>query len=184
MAEERLFSYDRIAVEEAASQLRSGLRRRASPLEISQLLSALADLVLAPAIPSSSCQKGCSHCCKQSSIVIDEADAIVLSLATNRPIADISKSQVSDWKGVACTFLNLEDGSCTAYAYRPLTCRLSISIDLPEKCFTEEERQMVVLPAVYSDLCKLVGDEDRNAFFASRGAGRSGDIRAFFPPKV
>lgn len=175
--------YDKDAAEAAANQLRIGLRRNATLPEIAALLNAAADVVLAPALPLSSCKRGCSYCCQQSSIIIDEADAILLSTVTGRAIAETSKSSSIDWKGVPCVFLDPKEGCCTVYEHRPLTCRLSISIDQPKKCLTEEERQMLVLDVVHAELYRLVGAQDNKAFLTSRGVGSPADIRAFFPPR-
>lgn len=177
-----LVPYDKHAVEKAATALRNGLRGSLPIIEIARLSNVTADLMVAPIKSQSTCSKGCAHCCKQTSIMIDEVDAKLLSQVTGRNIDTPDFSRPHNFKGVACAFLDTSTNSCSVYEHRPMACRISTSVDDPKKCETEELRQMVVLENALQELYLLVGMDLEKKYEASRGDSPPADIRQFFKP--
>lgn len=174
--------YNRASAQKSTDELRDALRSSAPIHIVASLANAVAEVIVAPVVAITSCQKSCAHCCRQTSIMIDEADAFLLAKMSGRAIADTSVGKRANWKGVACAFLDPISQTCTMYEHRPMACRLSYSVDRPEKCETEELRQMVVLEDAYLQLAQLVGADDLEAYKLSRGPKAPADIRAFFPP--
>lgn len=176
-------AYDVPEAKKAAARLRTIFLRHGSIAELAHGANALAEVIIAPSIPLTTCSAGCAHCCKQSSIVIDEVDALLLSQVTGRTIDSPGSGQLAEFKGVPCVFLDGITNTCTVYEHRPLTCRVSISVDNPGKCQTEEFRQMVAVEQVYMEMMQLIGIENTTFYNSSRGARAPADIREFFRPK-
>lgn len=124
------------------------------------------------------CRQSCGHCCRQSSIMIEEADALLLAGVTGRSI-NYAPVDASAWAGKACVFLDAND-NCSVYEHRPMTCRMSLSVDDPDLCRTEAERKMIVLKPLYELLTLGIQGKNMQRYIASRGS--EADIRAFFPP--
>lgn len=85
-------------------------------------------------------------------------------------------------KGVPCVFLDETTNFCTVYEYRPMTCRVSISVDDPKKCETEEFRNMFEAKNILMDVVRLVGLEHAGAYNKARSKSGPADIRQFFRP--
>jgi Fe-S-cluster containining protein len=170
------------------AEVSSALSGTSDKFQVAVLLHELADAVIEQVMPVLSpgfsgkvtCSNGCAHCCRQSTILIDEIDAEVLAAHTGRKISSATPTN-RKWQGIACPFLN-EAEQCSVYEIRPMTCRMSLSVDRPIKCKTEEPRNMVNLPtlntAIFLDLLKPPLKE---SLLKSRG-GKERDIREFFPP--
>lgn len=170
------------------AEVSSALSGGSGKFQVAGLLHELADAVIEQVMPlldpgfagKVTCSNGCAHCCRQSSILIDEIDAEVLAAHTGRKISSASPTS-RKWQGIACPFLNEAD-QCSVYEIRPMTCRMSLSVDSPSKCKTEERRSMVDLrtlnSAIFLDLLKPPLKE---SLLKSRG-GKERDIREFFPP--
>lgn len=180
MAKERLPRYIRRDIEKA---LHDGI----PDAQIGVLLHELCDAIVLQELPvllrtagkKTSCTERCSHCCRQSTIMIDEVDARILAERTGRNLHSTPSSR--NWKGVACVFLDDQD-RCSVYDYRPLTCRQSISVDDPSKCKTEEYREMIDVKLLVTLSQKgLNSPPFKTKVIASRG-GEGADIRDFFPP--
>ena len=170
------------------NQLIGLLKQNASPDVIAQKAQEAADAAIAVTLPAFlppeltnfTCRQSCGHCCRQSSIQIEEADALLLASVTGRSVnyAPVAKSQ---WQGKACVFLDANN-NCSVYSHRPLTCRASLSLDDPDRCRTEESRKMFPIQTVFEAL--TVGIK-KDAVLAERyisSRGKEADIREFFPP--
>jgi len=165
-----------------ADDIRMKLDTNVSGTTVANFANSLADIVVSPLKDISTCKRGCAHCCRQTSIMIDEVEAELLTKVTGR-IAEIPQSSRSNsWKGIACVFLNPISNECGVYEHHPMVCRLSTSVDNPIKCETEELRQMVDLTSAYLEILKLVGKQHLAAYNRSRGKRKPSDIREFFPP--
>ncbi len=172
------------AARDAVADLCQGLARLAPMTELAELASVVADVLVEPVKSVSTCKRGCSHCCMQSSIMIDEADAKLLAQVTGRQmdVPDYEKSV--SFRGVPCVFLDTSSNNCSVYEHRPMICRISTSIDDPIKCKTEEFRQMLSTDGMFTQIVRIVGPENKVAYFASRGDLPPADIRQFFKPSA
>jgi Fe-S-cluster containining protein len=170
----------KIAIQ-AAGVLRHDLEKKQPIFRLATSTNALADVILSRVGSKSTCSKGCSHCCQQSTILIDDADAELLSIVSGRSINLIENQKKQNWRGVNCVFLDTNSNSCTVYESRPMACRASLSLDDPMKCRTEELRDMVMIDSVYLELIGLVGERHFEAYKLSRGK-TSRDIREYFTP--
>lgn len=170
------------------AEVSSALSGTSDNIRVAVLLHELADAVIDKVMPLLSpgfsekvtCSNGCAHCCRQSTILIDEIDAEVLAANTGRKISSASPTN-RKWQGIACPFLNEVD-QCSVYEIRPLTCRMSLSHDRPIKCKTEEHRNMFDLPtlnkAIFLDMLK----PPLNEYLLKSRGGKERDIREFFLP--
>lgn len=170
------------SAQEVAAKLCKDLEDSLPMVELARQANKLADAVIEPVISASTCKQGCSHCCQQSVIMIDQADAVVLASATGREMSIPDPNDKRNYRGVPCVFLDTTTNSCTVYEHRPMTCRISLSADVPYKCKTEEHRQMVIIESVYSQMVQLIGPKHLRAYDLSRGSVPSADIRQFFKP--
>lgn len=170
------------AVDRAVAELRQGLDRSAPMAELADLANSVADALVEPVKVGSTCKRGCSHCCRQSKIMIDEADAVLLSKMSGLAMDTPDYTATTNFEGVACVFLDTDTDSCSIYKHRPMTCRLSVSIDDPMKCKTEEYRQMVDLRHANHEIIRLVGPRHLKAHDVARGNLKPADIRQFFKP--
>lgn len=177
-----LVPYDKSAVEESAAKLRNGLLISLPLTELAKLSNATADLMVEPIKEQSTCSQGCSHCCKQTAIMIDEVDALLLSQVTGRQMEKPDYRSIQNFKGIPCVFLDTTSNSCSVYEHRPLTCRISTSVDDPKKCETEEFRQMVELNSALTEILLLIGMDIKRTYEASRGNSPKADIRQYFRP--
>jgi Fe-S-cluster containining protein len=94
------------------------------------------------------CGKGCSFCCHYHVDISDDEAKLLVEYAKEQNIA-ISKTQlkkqkdktVDTWSQLKyserrCVFLD-ENGSCKAYEYRPVSCRVLQVITDPKLCNAE-----------------------------------------------
>ncbi|QOQ83777.1 YkgJ family cysteine cluster protein [Comamonas thiooxydans] len=163
------------------------LKNGAPALDITKMVHDLADATIDQTLHAYAprehaqitCKKSCSHCCKQSTILIEEADALYLQEKTGK-VVQYEANGPTNKQGVACSFLDAQ-GNCSVYEWRPITCRVSLSVDNPQLCATEEERKMVQAPILYKLMfLGLDGHpEIKEKYIASRGV--EADIRDFFP---
>lgn len=184
MVSNQQHSYDTSEAKKVSKELRDALREGAPQEKVTRLTHSLADSVVAAVLkanPGASCKAGCGACCRQSLILIERADAELLSKESGRPISFVHTKK--NWKGVSCTFFDSVTASCSVYEHRPLSCRASISYDCPTKCESEVTRQMIIQDDFYRELLALVGPDCIDAWRHSRGADADADIRDFFPPE-
>jgi Fe-S-cluster containining protein len=125
------------------------------------------------------CEKACAHCCRGSKIIINMTEAKVLASYSKKNALLNPSLDKNDFHGVPCPFLNIETELCTVYECRPATCRTAMSIDDPQKCISEENRQMVTPLNIYLDLKSQLGDANYRTITTAQG--QEADIRAFFP---
>lgn len=97
----------------------------------------LAERVQRAVLPHTACRKGCSHCCHQAvTIHTEEAKRIAQSTGRKMVFARMELDRslvVTKYMRVPCPFL--EDGKCSIYQIRPLSCRLYFNIsDDPSLC--------------------------------------------------
>lgn len=164
------------------------LDQNASSEVIAQKVQETADATIALTLPAYyqpentnfTCRVSCGHCCRQSSIKIEETDAILLASVTGR-IVNYAPLEKSQWQGKACVFLDAND-NCSVYSHRPLTCRSSLSLDDPDRCRTEETRKMFPIEVIYEFLSLGIRNEPLRSQRYIKSRGREADIREFFPP--
>ncbi|AQH05597.1 hypothetical protein A9R05_41995 (plasmid) [Burkholderia sp. KK1] len=125
-----------------------------------------------------SCGMKCSHCCRQSVIVINTTEAKILQEATGKVARRGFKPVKRDRRGQPCPFLSAADDLCTVYAVRPAVCRASISFDDPRKCASEELRQMLLPDSLFDDLRRQLSPGEFRKVVSSQGM--EADIREFF----
>jgi Fe-S-cluster containining protein len=101
-------------------------------------------LALLPADQPLACRRGCAHCCKQR-VSVTPLEVLELAATLRRELDDDALEQVraqvrasasrvrgrsaAQQRGLTCP-LNQADGSCLAYASRPLLCRGASSFDV------------------------------------------------------
>ncbi len=81
------------------------------------------------------CAKGCAHCCKVPvQVSLLEADYIARKVGV--PINRLAKSRYEMPESVHsyCPLLEQSTGTCSVYAYRPLACRLFVTLDSYKYC--------------------------------------------------
>jgi hypothetical protein len=103
-------------------------------------------------IPHTVCTTGCSHCC-HISVSITKHEAAVIGEAIGRtpeavPHATPDKdAQVERYFGKPCTFL--EEGRCSIYEHRPLSCILHHSVGAsPALCDTRVSVTESIIPSI------------------------------------
>jgi uncharacterized protein len=87
------------------------------------------------------CKINCCECC-QINVSITKLEAEYISVKS-RKIIQIASPQRTDYSGQKCTFLR-EDKSCGIYNYRPYNCRTYHTVDNPEYCNIEKDREHIV----------------------------------------
>jgi len=92
---------------------------------------------IAPILP---CKAGCSHCCKQSVMVLPvEAKIIANTYKLKMHTPEImmgADAYVEMYHGVPCPFL--KDNACSIYAERPMACRTFWNVtEFTELCNNE-----------------------------------------------
>lgn len=164
----------------AIEALQTAIDMSGAKSRIAKLTSELTDVLLKPYLGTASCHEGCNACCRQSSIMIDEAEAMLIEQELH--IARrVIPTERTDWKGVPCRFLNSASGRCDIYAFRPQSCRASLSFDDPAKCESEVERQMITFASVVDAVVSKIGRHRAQRLAELRGP-HSADIRDFFCP--
>ncbi|MGF6153829.1 YkgJ family cysteine cluster protein [Pseudomonas fluorescens] len=89
--------------------------------------------LMADANKQSVCSAGCYHCCAQKVAVKPiEIDNIKNNLNAFPPRDN----------GRFCPFLNLNEGKCGIYEFRPLSCRSMLTFDNPKYCITDEDHHI------------------------------------------
>lgn len=78
------------------------------------------------------CTKGCAYCCYVD-VSLSPAEAAYISHHTGVEF-DPGAQNRHYVKDTPCPFLNVEQGACTIYAYRPIVCRNYFTYDDPENC--------------------------------------------------
>lgn len=106
--------------------------------------------------PTTSCKKGCSHCCQQMVFVTDDEAELLYEELNNQSngviphskmvyLQEQAKYNAGDvfdfWRlpkeKSSCVFLSEED-TCTVYENRPAACRLFSVTSDPKMCSKEE----------------------------------------------
>lgn len=129
--------------------------------------------------PFVACKKGCSSCCHMNvSVTKAEADRLAKAVGKSAAILAVApRHDPGEFAGVPCPFLD-EQGACSAYADRPLSCRKHSSFFMNENPCHPSVMNRIKVPMVsFSGL--------DSALMAASGASGSlvADIRDFFPAK-
>ena len=107
------------------------------------------------------CGKGCAHCCNSwVSVIAPEAIHVVSALGEKRAGAEArvqaalvqTRGRTHQERGrmvESCPLL--EDGACTVYRDRPLTCRTAASLDAAacERAYVRQSGESVPIPSVF-----------------------------------
>lgn len=92
------------------------------------------------------CAKGCSYCCYMN-VDVTEVEASYIAEYTKRPLnKNINNSLYSDiskYSGTPCPFLDIHNGSCTIYDFRPTVCRMYHVFESADKCKEGEGQKEV-----------------------------------------
>lgn len=110
------------------------------------------------------CGKGCSHCCHLPvSVLAPEAIHVVKTLGPRRAVAEAALQQsLTQVRGVSleqrgamvtpCPLL--DDGNCSVYRNRPLTCRTAASgdADICRRAYTQLSGEGVPVPKVFNQM--------------------------------
>ncbi|OIQ82991.1 flagellin N-methylase [mine drainage metagenome] len=139
----------------------------------------IADELFAHADGLIACAKGCGHCCHVSVPIADfEAQYIADNIGV-RPVAlqqSIRHGLDEFSERTPCPFL--QQGACSIYAVRPLTCRLHVNFDLDNYwCLHENWKKpdaIIPRPTIHA----LV---DAYRRLAGQAHPVVADIRDFFP---
>jgi hypothetical protein len=96
------------------------------------------------------CQSGCYHCCAQK-VVVKPIE--IINITNN-----LGEFTPRD-NGLFCPLLDLDNGKCGVYKFRPLTCRTMLTFDDPKYCVTNETHHIFDFPqantAISSTLSNL-----------------------------
>jgi len=92
------------------------------------------------------CARGCSFCCYMN-VDVTEVEASYIAEYTKRPLNEnINNSvhaDISKYSGVPCPFLDIHNGSCTIYDFRPTVCRMYHVFESADKCKEGEGQKEV-----------------------------------------
>lgn len=144
-----------------------------------QEVLATADLIFAHAAPFAACTPGCGHCCHVHVPIADfEAQAIGrhTGIAPVRLAHSLHHDRMEYSGSTPCVFL--QDGMCSIYAARPLTCRMHLNFDMDATwCLHENwNRPEAAIPR--PDITPLMAAYHR---LAGKTRPVVADIRDFFP---
>lgn len=120
------------------------------------------------------CQKGCAHCCKIP-VAMTDIEALYIERNTDHKIELTENIDKFEY----CSFLDLENGVCTIYEFRPLSCRTYLTFDNPSYCEEGSTKHIHTTFSINTNLQQK---------FASLVVARNKplvekDIRNFFPRK-
>lgn len=148
------------------------------PLKLQEVLRT-ADEIFAYAGQYAACARGCGHCCHVHVPIADfEAQYIADRIGTKSVALQRSiPHHRMEYSGqTPCPFLN--NGECSIYEVRPLTCRMHLNFDVdPHWCLHENwNKPEAAIPR--PDITPLM-----EAYHALAGKTRPvvADIRDFFP---
>ena len=141
-----------------------------------KLLREMADRVAWGWSGISPCKESCPHCCHMPTLMTQE-EADVIGAEIGRPAKQLlrySHQGNMAYYRVPCPFL--KDGRCSIYRYRPIVCRLHVSIDKDDLlCNTVSDAKQ---PQWDSEMFHLA---EAKAFSGGMTRmPRLGDIREFF----
>lgn len=139
-----------------------------------------------PLVALGACRRGCSHCC-HIPVAISDVEARVIGKAVGRepvrPAGALSTEVAMQLRtlpgtpaagyGDPCPFL--DQGECSIYAHRPLSCRAQVNLDADDLLCRLQPG--VEIPVPYADATKL-----KALYVMFQPAALWADIRAFFRP--
>ncbi|TSA49641.1 MAG: YkgJ family cysteine cluster protein [Nitrosomonadales bacterium] len=138
-----------------------------------------ADLIFAHAGKYAACARGCGHCCHVSVPIADfEAQYMEDHIgAAATPLKQSIRHELKEFSAqTPCPFL--ENGECSIYEYRPLTCRMHLNFDIDSYWCRHENwnKPEAIIPR--PDIRPLM-----DAYHLLGGKTRPivADIRDFFP---
>ena len=158
-----------------------------------------ADVVLKAVADVAACGRGCAHCCHIGTSVA-EPEAIAIGKAIGRAPRDVAADRSTsgnammtsadgaahprdvragidaDFFGLPCTFLT-DDGECSIYEYRPMSCRHLVNFDVDELLCRLVPGEAIRVPYLNRQMAQL-------AYVMSMGVNaRIADIRDWFPKR-
>lgn len=136
--------------------------------------------------PSSTCTKGCAHCCHLYVICTHEEADLIYKEAKKRNIPMSRKrleyqARFTDHrdyftrfgKRTKCVFLN-DKKECMIYPYRPISCRKYYVFTPPEKCIPEESGKFQMVGSLFIHPVEILASAHMNMDIID-GLAKEGD---------
>jgi hypothetical protein len=165
-------------VDQVLQRQRGAMRRAPKIAQKLYWLREMADTWGAPLAANAACRGGCSACCNQA-VAVSENEARVIAeqsgavLHTPDHWPSNQRAAAEPYIGVPCTFLK-EDGKCSIYAARPISCRVHFNMDRDALlCQILPGKPMMSVPSPAATLVLQTSEDVLG--------GRQADIRQFFP---